>query len=107
MALQYTGWSIEPTRRTETDSSFKELAMKGTKGFTLIELLVVIAIIALLLAILVPALDRVKVQATGIVCLSNLDGLTMSWLLYAGDNDTKVIGATPAGPNAYLYCMIY
>ncbi len=75
--------------------------MKKNTAFTLIELLVVIAIIALLLAILVPGLNRVKVQATGIVCLSNLDGLTMSWLLYAGDNDTKVIGATPAGPSGY------
>ncbi|MCD6393690.1 MAG: prepilin-type N-terminal cleavage/methylation domain-containing protein [Planctomycetes bacterium] len=75
--------------------------MKKAKGFTLIELLVVIAIIALLLAILVPALNRVKVQATGIVCLSHLDGLTMAWVLYAEDNDTKVVGPTPYGPDAY------
>ncbi len=75
--------------------------MKKNNGFTLIELLVVIAIIALLLSILVPALNYVKVQATAIVCMSNLDGLTMSWILYNEDNDAEVIGATPHGADAY------
>ncbi len=75
--------------------------MKKNTAFTLIELLVVIAIIALLLAILVPALNYVKVQATAIVCLSNLDGLTMSWVLYNDDNDSKVMGSKPHGADAY------
>ena len=75
--------------------------MKKNTAFTLIELLVVIAIIALLLAILIPALNYVKVQATGIVCMSNLDGLTMSWVLYNGDNDDKVMGARPHNADAY------
>ena len=75
--------------------------MKRNTAFTLIELLVVIAIIALLLAILIPALNYVKVQATAIVCMSNLDGLTMSWVLYNGDNDDKVMGARPHNADAY------
>lgn len=71
------------------------------RGFTLIELLVVIAIIALLLSVLIPALNYVKVQATAIVCMSNLDGLTMSWVLYNDDNDGKVMGSRPHGASAY------
>ncbi|RKY05906.1 MAG: hypothetical protein DRP66_09855 [Planctomycetota bacterium] len=61
--------------------------MQKKTAFTLIELLVVIAIIALLLAILIPALNTVKKQATGAVCLANLRGISMSWYLYAGDNE--------------------
>ncbi len=64
--------------------------MQNKRAFTLIELLVVIAIIALLLAILIPALNAVKQQATGAVCLSNLRGISMCWYLYAEDNDSKL-----------------
>ena len=56
-------------------------------GFTLIELLVVIAIIALLMAILIPALSAAKKLATGAVCMSNQKNLLTAWLLYADDND--------------------
>ena len=56
-------------------------------GFTLIELLVVIAIIALLLAILMPALQRVKKQARTIVCRSNLNQYGLAARLYIDDND--------------------
>jgi len=64
-------------------------------GFTLIELLVVIAIIALLMAMLMPALERAREQGQRIVCLNNLHQLTLGWLLYADDNEDKLVnGAT-------------
>jgi prepilin-type N-terminal cleavage/methylation domain-containing protein len=63
------------------------------KAFTLIELLVVIAIIAILLAVLIPALNFAKVQAGGAVCLANLAGLSKTWVLYAEDNNSNITGS--------------
>lgn len=57
------------------------------KGFTLIELLVVIAIIALLMSILMPALQRVKNQAKTTACLANLKQWGLMFAMYTGDND--------------------
>jgi len=62
-------------------------------GFTLIELLVVISIIALLLAIIMPALGFAKRQAQGSVCLANVSGLSKAWYLYTTDNDDRLVGA--------------
>jgi prepilin-type N-terminal cleavage/methylation domain-containing protein len=61
------------------------------RGFTLIELLVVIAIIALLLAILLPSLAKVKKIARRVVCATNLRSIGQAFHTYAAENDDKVI----------------
>ncbi len=65
--------------------------MKKTKAFTLIELLVVIAIIAVLMGILMPTLSRVRNQARGVVCKTNLKQWGSVWAMYFSDNNNKFI----------------
>jgi prepilin-type N-terminal cleavage/methylation domain-containing protein/prepilin-type processing-associated H-X9-DG protein len=60
------------------------------RGFTLIELLVVIAVIAILMAILMPALTKAKEAGQRAVCLGNLKTLQLGWMLYADSNADKI-----------------
>ncbi len=62
-----------------------------SRGFTLIELLVVIAIIAILMAILMPSLQRAREQGKRAACLSNLKQLGLAWISYADDSDDKLV----------------
>ena len=66
--------------------------MQKRSGFTLIELLVVIAIIAILMAILMPALERVREQARGIGCMSNQKTIGLAYVMYADENDSGMCG---------------
>ena len=80
--------------------------MSERKGFTLIELLVVIAIIALLMAVLMPALQRVKRQARSVACLSKLKQWSLYFAMYAEDHDGRFMAGHKAQPqNRWVSAM--
>jgi len=90
-------------RRKKPDSTFKSLRLCG--GFTLIELLVVIAIIAILAAMILPALGKAKQKTQGIYCMNNGKQLMIAWHMYNADNMDKIVmsfhgGEATAGSSA-------
>jgi prepilin-type N-terminal cleavage/methylation domain-containing protein len=77
---------------------------RRTSGFTLIELLVVIAIIALLMSILMPALQRVKLQAKSVACISKLKQWGLFFSMYAEDNNSRFMMGSPSN-NRWVYAL--
>jgi prepilin-type N-terminal cleavage/methylation domain-containing protein len=71
-----------------------------SKGFTLIELLVVIAVIAVLMGILMPALNVAREQARSVNCRANVRTLTFAWLMYKDENDNKLVRGFTGGNDA-------
>ena len=87
--------------RFTISSPKRDVTRNSRPGFTLIELLVVIAIIAILAAMLLPALSKAKLRAKRIQCTSNLHQWAIAFTTYAGDyKDTMPSSWTPGDPNS-------
>lgn len=92
---EQAAWQTPPMKRNDDNTRSGRLSPKDN-GFTLIELLVVIAIIAILAAMLLPALTKGKQKAQGIKCMNNHRQLCYAWRMYAEDSNDYLVYASTA-----------
>src|ERR1700745_1209931 len=85
----------QPTERLRCSHRIRALCVAECGGFPLIDLLVIVAIIAILAAMLLPALSKAKIKAQMIQCMNNSRQLTLGWQMYNADNGDKLLGSLP------------
>ena len=104
--------TIKPANMKPIKILDRKATARSRCGFTLIELLVVIAIIAILAAMILPALSKAKLKAQGIQCMSNHKQLCLAWRMYAEDSRENLVYASddgnPANPdNQYAWTLAH